>query len=137
VRRLVLVLPVPALLTPAGLKGQGIICDEIFSTVRLNACLDGEYAKADSQLNGVYQNTLAALATDTAQRATLVRSQQAWLVYRDREREVHEAFAGGENPHRALMWSMIRMVWNRMRFFYTFAKDRYPPGEGTSQYVRF
>src|SRR5260370_33705183 len=121
-----MVLALPALLTPATLQGQGIICDEIVGTVKLNACLDTEYVRADSELKVLYQKTLAALATDTAQRRALVRSQQAWLVYRDSQRELREAFAGGENPHGSLMWSMITLTWDRMGFLYPFARSRYP-----------
>ena len=136
-RRLALVMVLLALVTPAGVRGQGIICDDIASTVKLNACLDTEYVKADSELNLLYQKTLAALVTDTTQRGTLIRSQEAWLAYRDRQRELREAFAGGENPHGSLMWGMISMTWDRLGFLSPFAKNRYPPGEPVCQYMRF
>ncbi len=118
-----------AVIIPGSLNGQGIMCDDIPTQEAFTACLDSEYVRADSQMKAMYQRAVAALATDTAQRAALVRSQRAWIAYRDAQRGLRDAFASGENPHGAVMGSMIAVVWKRSCFLSLLAEARYPPPE--------
>jgi uncharacterized protein YecT (DUF1311 family) len=74
-------------------------CSEALSTADMNRCADAEFAKADAELNAVYQKALAAipeLAGDPPWDAkswedALRASQRAWVAFRDAECEKHVA----------------------------------------------
>ncbi len=123
-RRLLLVL---AFVIPRSLNGQGFFCDDIQSPVVLNARRDSAYVGEVREVDSLYKAAVAALATDMAQEAALVRSQRAWTGHREAQRELLDTFAGAENPHGSVMWSMIPMVWKRGCFLALLAEARYPP----------
>ncbi|PJJ83685.1 lysozyme inhibitor LprI family protein [Mucilaginibacter auburnensis] len=56
-------------------------CANATTQTELNLCAQEEFTAADKQLNTLYKKVVAAC--NTKQRATLVKVQNAWLVYRD------------------------------------------------------
>jgi len=123
---LVLVL---VLVLPGALRAQNRSCsDPQLSMVALGACMDSAYARADRDLNGAYQAALATLS-DTAQRAALVRSERAWIAYRDAQRALRDDFAGGNHPSMEVLPSMTAMVEARARFLHSLASEHYPAVE--------
>ncbi len=67
--------PVPA-------QNRASPCPNAMTTAAMNACLDKARAKADAELNRVYNRIRLALGGQD--RARLVNAQRSWLVYRDK-----------------------------------------------------
>ncbi len=123
------VLVVLTLILAKALPAQARSCDDPnLSMVELGACMDSAYVRADRELNDAYRAALAGLR-DTTQRNALVRSQRAWLAFRDAQRGLREAFADGNHPSMEVLPSTTAMVENRARFLRSIAGERYPVTE--------
>ncbi len=56
-------------------------CANATTQTELNLCAQEEFTAADKQLNTLYKKVTAAC--NVKQRATLVKVQNAWILYRD------------------------------------------------------
>ena len=80
-------------------------CTQALSTLKMNACAGADFETADTELNRVYSQALAAIPEMAAEEQpfdkasweeALRASQRAWIVFRDAECEDHvEKFWGG------------------------------------------
>jgi uncharacterized protein YecT (DUF1311 family) len=80
---------VTALFLPSDLRASDETCREAVSTAEMLTCAAGLYQQADAELNRVYRQLAAQLSGP--RKAQLKTSQQAWLVFRDK----NAAFAAG------------------------------------------
>ena len=69
------------LVSPAAAKG----CGDDATQAELNACAHATYKAADHQLNLVYGEIVARLKDDPEGKARLLKSQRAWIAWRDDE----------------------------------------------------
>lgn len=87
-------------------------CDDAKSTAEINACADKAFEEADTALNRVYKQALAAVPKRAIEppydakswEAALRESQRAWLAYRDSECKTHQSmFWGGGSGTSAVV----------------------------------
>lgn len=62
-------------------------CANAQTQMDLNSCFCNEYKKADTELNRVYQQVLAANKDDAARTEKLKVAQRAWIAFRDAQME--------------------------------------------------
>jgi uncharacterized protein YecT (DUF1311 family) len=70
-------------------------CDEPTTQVDMNYCAQYQFQKADGQLNDVYARLSTKYAGIDAAKAGLLKSQRAWLTFRDAECALTTVAAGG------------------------------------------
>ncbi|MGB9407358.1 MAG: lysozyme inhibitor LprI family protein [Terracidiphilus sp.] len=49
----------------------------------MNSCADAEYKRADSEMNGVYQQLLSVAEKIPVATAKIKAAERAWILYRD------------------------------------------------------
>jgi len=72
------------LLCPAS-QASAQNCGDKATQSELNACAQTSYKAADHQLNKAYGEIVARLKDDPDGKARLLKSQRAWIVWRDDE----------------------------------------------------
>ena len=115
-----------AMLALIGLPGQlhAADCSSASATVEMNQCAEKEYAAADSELNAVYQATLAKIAKTTGEKpydaksweAALRASQRAWVGFRDAQCKglVPMQWSGGTGSTSAVLNCMTTLTRERV-----------------------
>lgn len=71
------------------------LCDEPKTQADMNYCAKYGFEHADGELNDVYGRLKEAYAKYPSSKAALVKSQRAWLAFRDAECKQDEAAADG------------------------------------------
>jgi uncharacterized protein YecT (DUF1311 family) len=70
-----------------------IDCSKATTQSELTLCAQEEFSAADKQLNALYQKVIAAC--NTKERATLIKAQSTWLLYRDQHSEMMRSINAG------------------------------------------
>ncbi|WP_266169484.1 lysozyme inhibitor LprI family protein [Dyella subtropica] len=82
----------------ASVAGSQPSCNAAGSQAELNACSAGDFAKADQELNKVWEAILAKYADQPLFLQKLKASQQLWIKFRDAEVEATYPVGKSESP---------------------------------------
>lgn len=75
----------------------------------MNRCANADYAKADAELNRVYQQ----LRAKTGSAAQLEAAERAWLAYRDKECDLETAGEAGGSIQPLLQATCLKALTER------------------------
>jgi len=105
------------------LKGK---CGDASDQATMNACFEGEYAKADASLHTTYLRYLKVLSA--VDKANLVNVQTIWLKYRDAEcKVVSSQYEGGSMQPTQFYSCMQSLTLRREREVKGDYADTYGP----------
>ncbi len=89
-------------------------CQDKVSTADMMQCYDGEFKKADADLNSTYKATLAKLKGADADR--LRTAQRAWVSYRDAQcNAAYKRYAGGTIAPVVFTQCKLTLTLNRTK----------------------
>ena len=91
-------------------------CDEAPNNQEMTVCLGKELQAADARLNAAYKKAIASLADDAAAKANLVKSERAWVAYKEAQcvGVVGERWAGGTGQGGAIAACLTGLTKSRI-----------------------
>ena len=106
-----------ALCLAGGLPASAANCDNSPNSAAQADCLGKELRKADAELNVVYQKAMASLLEDAGAKANLLKSERAWLAYKDSQCNgvVGDMWTGGSQGPISIAICDIGLIKLRIR----------------------